>query len=269
MGARKRFSQGDSIRPMHSASYHNSIADMLSIFNVRGEKPTEGEDLGIISSSIIWVQNDTGLSLERYWPVKAYGSVFVDQLNDDEFQNDPFAFNAGLPDDGIVDNLGVMLEPAEPGEIRLAQFAGWVQCLVNMQDESHRHALPNGTDQDKLQSSTSGLPLIPSKAGTGDVWCAVRLGGGGGGGGALFEGYTTTAVDGNNFDVENINVIFGQYADTETSLGAVINRPGWVIEQGGWVVVAVDASNNELIAIQAECPPAPAYMIWKDTWTDA
>jgi hypothetical protein len=134
------------------------------------------------SSGLIAVRNTTGAGLSDF-AIVGLGALSLDPASDPQtFQDDPCVLGETPTTASHTGKFAILQEPLDDGETGVAIVSGVSVCKVNVTDAAHTHADAADGQSGYLASGTSGLAQILGKpAGTGQLWCLVRLGGGAGG----------------------------------------------------------------------------------------
>lgn len=203
-------------------------------------------------ADIVLVKNASGAAVSRFGVLGISGVIFTPSDSLAAFQNQ-VAFTGVTPSgDSHKGKFLVCLDPLNAGEVGRAWISGVCQCRVLVTDADHQFCEATAGDSTQLKSSKSGSARILYKpAGTGSLWCTVRLGNAAGGGGTKL-GKTTSEWLKNT--VATIDLYETGTPPSETSSGETLENCVNKFEDvaaGRWVVVC-EATNGYWYLVEYE-----------------
>lgn len=171
-------SPGDQPDPIFSAARHNAVNELLALHGLDGNPGNQPEGLGR-QNTFANIKNTTATDVPLGGVLGFDGSIFDADDNLSAFSTGDLSFNGVEPtQDDHASRIAIAVDLCPVGKIRRFAVSGWVRAKVDIQDTAHKFANIVDNDVTKLESSDSGLPMIPAQSGTGEKWAIVQLGGG-------------------------------------------------------------------------------------------
>lgn len=184
----KKVQAGDSLTRSHES--FNFFIDAAVAEKTRQDNTGQGKRPDFRQTGIVWVQNDSGATVERFGVLGIDGPIITSADNDTEFFRQVTVVGK-TPDPDLHSNkFVILLEPLEDGKIaRVGVISGAVQVQIYINDTDHRFAdvvPPVGTASGVTGYLSSGAvgsarilwiaPPVGTEAATGLHWAIVNLG---------------------------------------------------------------------------------------------
>ena len=170
---------------------------MLDSIGPRAQAPGAGQTPSTPFTSVIFVNNASGLNADRFHVFGLTDAAITYGENADEFFQRVVA-DGELPDDELP--FAIAVEAIPDGLIGKAVVVGAVQVLLHVINENHRFALVESGQLGWLKTGATGPAQIVWMEAAEDredpdyAWAIVILGGGGSAGLAMFP--VTVTIDG-------------------------------------------------------------------------
>jgi hypothetical protein len=159
------------------ASAYNAFADAAEAHRramLNGGRGVSRDDGRALARVLI---QNTGSDVDRYAVLGISGILFSPSDNLEEFQNQPCLTGTTPATASHLAKFAVVQEALPTDAIGWAVISGPAVVQVNVTDADHEWADVKDGDATQLESGATGSARIIYKpAGTGTLWCVVRIG---------------------------------------------------------------------------------------------